>query len=31
MIASHNRQYPIPVPLTLPGAERLIVGEVVCT
>lgn len=30
MIASHNRQYPIPAPLTLPGAERLMIGEVVC-
>lgn len=30
MIVSHNRQYPIPAPLTLPGAERLMIGEVVC-
>lgn len=31
MIASHNRQYSKPAPLTLlPGAERLIAGEVVC-
>ena len=30
MIASHNRQYPLPVPLTLPGAERLLVSDVVC-
>lgn len=29
MIASHNRQYPPPVPLTLPGAERLLVNDVV--
>lgn len=31
MIASHNRQYPMPVPLTLPGAERLMISDVVCT
>ena len=31
MITNHNRQYPLTVPLlTLPGAERLLVGEVVC-
>ena len=30
MIASHNRQYPIPAPLILLGAERLMMGEVVC-
>lgn len=29
MIATHNRQYPLPVPLTLPGAERLLVNDVV--
>ena len=32
MIASHNRQYSKPAPLTLlPGAERLFAGEVVCS
>ena len=32
MIASHNRQYSKPAPLTLlPGAERLMAGEVVCS